>query len=155
ALRPGDVAWSDWLPPSSAAFLAVPRKPDDPINVLFSSGTTGEPKAIPWTHSTPIKAAMDAHFHHNVRAGDVLVWPTNRGWMMGPWLIFASLINRATIGLYYDAPTGRAFGQFVQDSGATMLGVVPSLVKTWRASKCMEGLDWSKLKVFSSTGECS
>ena len=36
-----------------------------------------------------------------------------------------------------------------------MLGVVPTLVKTWRHSGCMEGLDWSGIEVFSSTGECS
>ena len=38
---------------------------------------------------------------------------------------------------------------------ATMLGVVPSLVKAWRGSGCMEGLDWSAIRVFSSTGERS
>jgi acetyl-CoA synthetase len=75
--------------------------------------------------------------------------------MMGPWLIFASLMNRAAIGLYYGAPTGRPFGQFVQETKATMLGVVPSLVKTWRNTDCMQGLDWRGLKLFSSTGECS
>src|SRR4029077_19776043 len=50
---------------------------------------------------------------------------------------------------------GSEFGRFVQEAKATMLGVVPSLVKTWRNTGCMEGLDWSAIKVFSSTGECS
>jgi acetyl-CoA synthetase len=77
------------------------------------------------------------------------------GWMMGPWLVFASLLNRATLGLFYGAPTGREFGEFVQNSKTTMLGVVPGLVKTWRNSRCMDGLDWSHIKLFSSTGECS
>lgn len=45
----------------------------------------GEPKAIPWSHVTPIKCASDAFFHQDVRRGDVLAWPTNLGWMMGPW----------------------------------------------------------------------
>ena len=36
-----------------------------------------------------------------------------------------------------------------------MLGVVPSLVKAWRHTGCMNGLDWSAIKAFSSTGECS
>ncbi|HEX3315853.1 MAG TPA: AMP-binding protein [Gemmataceae bacterium] len=133
----------------------VLRGPDDPINILFSSGTTGDPKAIPWTQTTPIKCGADAHFHMNVKPGDVLVWPTNLGWMMGPWLIFAALLNRATIGLFGGAPTGRAFGQFVQDAGTTMLGVVPSLVRTWRTTGCMAGLDWSRVQVLASTGECS
>jgi acetyl-CoA synthetase len=74
---------------------------------------------------------------------------------MGPWLIFASLLNRAALGLYNGTPTGRGFGLFVQNSRATMLGVVPSLVKAWRRTGCMEGLDWNTVKLFSSTGECS
>lgn len=152
--REGDVSWDAFLG-AGDRFEALERNPDDAINVLFSSGTTGEPKAIPWTHATPIKCAADAHFHQDIRPGDVLAWPTNLGWMMGPWLIFASLINRATLALFQGAPTGAAFGRFIQDAGVTMLGVVPSLVKTWRSTRCMEGFDWSAIKVFSSTGECS
>jgi acetyl-CoA synthetase len=153
-LRAGDCDWHDFLK-TDAPLEAAPREPADAMNILFSSGTTGEPKAIPWTQTTPIKCAADAHFHQNIQPGDVLVWPTNLGWMMGPWLIFASLMNRAAMGLYYGAPTGRPFGQFVQEAKATMLGVVPSLVKTWRNTDCMQGLDWRALKLFSSTGECS
>ncbi len=154
SLRAGDSSWSDFLA-IDAPFEATFRKPDDVTNILFSSGTTGDPKAIPWTQTTPIKCAMDAHFHQNIQPDDVLVWPTNIGWMMGPWLIFASLMNRAAMGLYYGAPTGKAFGLFVQEAKATMLGVVPSLVKSWRNSACMDDLDWSAIKLFSSTGECS
>ncbi|HWH71851.1 MAG TPA: AMP-binding protein, partial [Candidatus Sulfotelmatobacter sp.] len=153
-LRPQDCGWADFLVASDRA-QAVPREPADPLNILFSSGTTGEPKAIPWTQTTPIKCAADAHFHQDIHPGDVLVWPTNLGWMMGPWLIFASLLNRATMGLYYGAPTGPEFGRFVQQTGTTMLGLVPSLVRTWRNTGCLQGLDWSAIKVFSSTGECS
>jgi acetyl-CoA synthetase len=74
---------------------------------------------------------------------------------MGPWLVFASLLNRATMGLCYGTPTGAEFGRFVQNAKATMLGVVPSLVRTWRNTSCMQDVDWRNLKVFSSTGECS
>ena len=153
-LRPGDCEWTAFLD-GAGRCETVLRGPDDPTNILFSSGTTGDPKAIPWTQTTPIKCAADAHFHMNVKPGDVLVWPTNLGWMMGPWLIFAALINRATIGLFGGAPTGRAFGQFVEAAGTTMLGVVPSLVRTWRTTDCMAGLDWRGVEVLSSTGECS
>ena len=159
-LRAGDLAWKEFLghETSSVASIAsecVPVTPSTPSNILFSSGTTGDPKAIPWTHTTPIKCGVDARLHHNIHGGDILAWPTNLGWMMGPWLIYAAFLNGAGIALFDGAPSGRAFGEFVSRSGATLLGVVPSLVKTWRASQCMEGLDWSKLKVFSSTGECS
>lgn len=37
----------------------------------------GEPKAIPWTHVTPIRAATDAFAQIDVRRGDVFAWPTN------------------------------------------------------------------------------
>ena len=124
-------------------------------NILFSSGTTGEPKAIPWTHLTPIKCATDALLLHDVRPDDVLAWPTSLGWMMGPWLIYAALLNRATIALYYPGPKGADFGRFVRDAGVTMLGLVPTLVRIWRRSRCMEGIDWSVIRRFSSTGECS
>jgi acetyl-CoA synthetase len=153
-LRKGDLGWSDFLE-AADNFETAPRGPSDAITILFSSGTTGEPKAIPWTMATPIKCAADAHFHQDVHPGDVLVWPTNLGWMMGPWLVFASLVNRATIGLFYGVPTGAEFGRFVQDAEATMLGVVPSLVRTWRDTDCMRDVNWHNLKVLSSTGECS
>jgi acetyl-CoA synthetase len=153
-LRAGDRAWREFLS-RRRRFDPVDRDPDAHINILFSSGTTGEPKAVPWNQTVPIKCAADAWLHQDVQPGDVLAWPTNIGWMMGPWLIFASLINRATMALFYDAPTGRGFCEFVQNAGVTMLGVVPSLVKTWRAGDVTRGLDWSKVRLFSSTGECS
>ena len=112
-------------------------------------------KAIPWNHTTPIKCSSDAYLHQNIQAGDIFCWPTNLGWMMGPWLIFATLINNATMALYEGVPNGKGFGQFIQDHKITHLGVVPTLVKTWRNSTCMETLDWSHIKLFSSTGECS
>jgi acetyl-CoA synthetase len=154
SLRPRDMTWTRFLPADDRC-ESVARDPGDHSNILFSSGTTGEPKAIPWTHTTPIKCASDAYLHDDIRPGDVLAWPTNLGWMMGPWLIYAALVNRATIALYDGAPSGADFGDFVEKTGVTMLGVIPSLVRTWRQSRCMEGKDWSRIRAFSSTGECS
>lgn len=154
-LRRGDLLWDDFLKGASDKFSSVGCSAHDPINILFSSGTTGMPKAIPWDHSTPIKSASDGYYHQDIKPGDVVCWPTNLGWMMGPWLLFATLINRATIALYEGAPTERGFCQFVQDVRVTVLGLVPSIVKAWRASNCADGLDWSALRCFSSSGEAS
>ncbi len=153
-LRVKDCKWADFLSEDNT-FTSVSCSPSSFINILFSSGTTGEPKAIPWTHSTPVKCAMDGYMHHNIRKGDIVAWPSNLGWMMGPWLIFAGLINRATIALYVGSPTSREFCRFVQDTRVTMLGVVPSLVRAWRNNESIKRLDWSCIKAFSSTGECS
>src|SRR5919199_3110993 len=153
-LRLGDLTWDKFLSPNEQ-FDAIPAHPSAYTNILFSSGTTGEPKAIPWTQTTPIKCAVDGHLHQDIHPGDVVAWPTNLGWMMGPWLIYASLANQATIALYYAAPTERGFGQFVQDARVNVLGLVPSLVSIWKTTGCMQGLDWRIIKAFSSTGECS
>ncbi|MDV7186623.1 AMP-binding protein [Lutibacter sp. TH_r2] len=153
-LRENDIFWNDFLS-KKTSFKSVIQKPEEVITILFSSGTTGKPKAIPWTHLTPIKSASDGYYHQNIQKSDVVCWPTNLGWMMGPWLVFASLINKAAIGLYYGIPTGYGFGKFVQDANVTMLGVIPSIVKYWKSSKCMEQFNWDNIKCFSSTGEVS
>jgi acetyl-CoA synthetase len=157
SLRPGDLTWEAFLAAGDAEkpVPAAVGGPETITNILFSSGTTGDPKAIPWTQLTPIKAAADAAYHFDVQPDDVVAWPTNLGWMMGPWLIYASLINRATMALFTDAPTGRSFGEFVARARVTVLGLVPSIVKAWRSDDRMRGLDWSALKCFGSTGEAS
>jgi len=153
-LRKQDLLWEDFLV-ENTNFTSVKQNPENTITVLFSSGTTGEPKAIPWNHTTPIKAAIDGYYHHDIHLNEVIAWPTNLGWMMGPWLVFASLINKATVALFYGAPIGKEFGEFVSNAKINMLGLVPSIVKHWKNTKCMEGLDWNVIKCFSSTGEAS
>lgn len=153
-LRENDLLWDDFLK-STPDFPSVICRPDDVITILFSSGTTSAPKAIPWTHITPIKCASDGYFHQDIQEGDVVAWPTNLGWMMGPWLVFATLINKGTLALFDGSPLGRPFGEFVQNAKVTILGVVPSIVKQWLATDCMQGLNWTNLKCFSSTGEAS
>ena len=153
-LRRNDVYFKDFLSKNDQ-FETVIQGPEDIITVLFSSGTTGKPKSIPWTHTTPIKGASDGYYHQNIQKNDVVCWPTNLGWMMGPWLVFAALINKASIALYYGAPMGKEFGLFVQNAKVTMLGVVPSIVRNWKNTGSMENLDWNNIKCFSSTGEVS
>ena len=154
SLRPIDHHWNQFLSDHDH-FASAACSPMSACNILFSSGTTATPKAIPWTHTTPLKAAADAYLHHNIKPDDRLCWPTSLGWMMGPWLVFAGLINGASLALYRGAPKDRAFGEFIEQQAVTCLGVVPTLVASWRASACMENCDWSAIKLFTSTGECS
>ena len=151
-LRQQDLYWEAFL--GSSSFKAISQSPDALISVLFSSGTTSEPKAIPWTQLTPIKCAADAYYHQDVHPQDVLTWTTSMGWMMGPWAIFAALMNQATLALYTGSAAGSLFGKFVEESGITVLGTIPSLVKVWKNTKAMEAFRW-KVRLFSSTGEPS
>ena len=159
-LRPGDIAWPDLLSDDDT-FESVTGDPYRTTNVLFSSGTTGEPKAIPWNHLTPIKSAMDGHYHQDIQSDEVTTWPTNIGWMMGPWLIYATLVNGACMALYPGAANTPEYLRFIRSAGVTMQGVIPSLVRTWRRGGMVEGshgditeeIDWPSVRVFSSTGE--
>ncbi len=153
-LRENDLLWDDFLS-DDEVFDSQAGDPETLINVLFSSGTTGDPKAIPWNSLTPLKCAMDGRYHQDIRGGDVVAWPTNIGWMMGPWLIFAALMNRATIALYEGLPTGGGFTRFVREARVTMLGLVPALVRAWRNSGTVAWDDWPDVRAFSSTGEAS
>ncbi|KAJ4830623.1 putative acyl-activating enzyme 18, peroxisomal [Turnera subulata] len=159
-LRKQDVSWKEFL--SSVSHLPRPNfyspvyQPVDAItNILFSSGTTGEPKAIVWTQLSPMRCASEAWSQIDARVGDVYCWPTNLGWVMGPILLYSCFLTGATLALFHGSPLGRGFGKFVQDAGVTVLGTVPSLVKAWKSTDCMEGLNWTKIKTFCSTGEAS
>ncbi len=151
-LREEDLKWEEFLGEEKVDYYI--SDPGHMISLLFSSGTTQDPKAIPWTQLTPIKCATDAFFHQDVHPGDVLTWTTGMGWMMGPWTIFAALINNATLALFTGSAASKAFGRFVEKAGVTILGTIPSLVKVWRSAQMMENLSW-KVRLFSSTGEPS
>jgi acetyl-CoA synthetase len=153
-LRAADLSWNDFLG-DAETFDSVVADPYRTTNILFSSGTTGTPKAIPWTHLTPIKCAMDGRYHQDIRTSDRVCWPTNIGWMMGPWLVYATLINGATAALYEGAPHQHGFIRFVQNAGVTILGVIPSLVKAWRSERASDESNWCGIRLFSSTGEPS
>ncbi len=153
-LRATDIGWSEFLS-DRTEFTPVYRTASDHANILFSSGTTGDPKAIPWTVGSAIKASADGHYHQDVHPEDVVAWPTNLGWMMGPWLIFSSFVNRATMALSQEIPTSAGFVRFVETAGVTVLGVVPSLVAAWRGAGAHRIADWSGVRVFSSTGEAA
>lgn len=159
-LRNQDLSWKDFLAsvshlPRPDYYFPVYQYIDSVTNILFSSGTTGDPKAILWTHLSPIRCVADAWAHLDIQAGDVYCYPTNLGWVMGPVLLYSCFLTGATLALYHGSPLDHGFGKFVQDAGVTVLGTVPSLVKTWKSTGCMEGLDWTKIRMFVSTGEAS
>ncbi len=157
-LRPQDIDFESLLNLPIALksdFNSYMQSAQTPINVLFSSGTTGTPKAIIWEQSTALKAATDAKLYMNTNTSDIWAWPTNLGWMMGPWLIFATFINRATLALFDGVPTSLDFIRFVEKAKVTKLGVIPSIVNAWRNQNLLEKINWQHIQLFATTGEAS
>jgi acetyl-CoA synthetase len=155
---------------------------EDPLIILYTSGTTGKPKGIAHTHASfPIKAAQDMAFGMDVGRGTRICWYTDIGWMMGPWLIYGALINGGTICIYDgapDYPTPDRMWEFCAKHKVEILGISPTLVRalaaheeTTKSSPPYEGgvaersedgvvlsppferHDLSSLRAFASTGE--
>ena len=112
---------------------------EDPLIILYTSGTTGKPKGIAHTHASfPIKAAQDMAFGTDVGKGTRICWYTDIGWMMGPWLIYGALINGATICLYDgapDYPTADRMWEFCAKYEVEVLGISPTLVRSLAAAE--------------------
>ncbi|CAM3437894.1 AMP-binding protein [Hydrogenibacillus schlegelii] len=164
-LQPGrDVEWEaleTGTPPCAPAANETFRPLDSahPLLIIYTSGTTGRPKGALHTHGGfPLKSAFDAGFGMDVRPGDVMLWVTDMGWMMGPFLIFATLVNAATMVLYDgtpDHPAPDRLWDLVARHRVTHLGVSPTLIRALMPhGEAYPGRhDLSSLRVIGSTGE--
>jgi acetoacetyl-CoA synthetase len=98
------VLWSQTIDNQSVALSFTPVEFSHPMWVLYSSGTTGIPKAI--THSQGgmlLEHLKYVHFHADVKDGERFFWFTTTGWMMWNFLN-AAFLGGATIVLYDGSP---------------------------------------------------
>jgi len=154
-----DVWWHDVVGGASPEAVTERTDPEDPYLLIYTSGTTGKPKGVVHTHGGfPIKGAQDMAHCFDVRRTDTFLWPTDMGWMMGPWLVSGTLMLGATCFLYDGAPDYPApdrLWDMVERHRITVLGIAPTAVRAlMRAGdEWVTRHDRSSLRVLGSSGE--
>jgi acetyl-CoA synthetase len=132
---------------------------NDRMMLLYTSGSTGKPKGVNHVHGGfPIKNQIDMHLLMDLRAGDRMLWYTDMGWMMGPWLVFGALGIGATIVLYEgtpDYPGPDRLWKVCAEHRVTHLGVAPTAIRALmvHGDGPPRAHDLSALRILGSTGE--
>jgi acetyl-CoA synthetase len=137
----------------------APTSTEDPFLIAYTSGTTGRPKGAVHVHGGfTVKLAAEGAFHADLGKDDVVMWATDMGWIMGPWMVVAGLANGAALATYDGAPDYPGPDRLwavAAELGVTFLGISPTLIRALHPHGAEQARrhDLSRLTAFGSTGE--
>ena len=152
--------WPEFLAGHTSAIKCHHTAAEDPCLLLYTSGTTGNPKGTVHTHAGCLAiTGKELRYAFDVRPGEPFFWLTDIGWMMGPWELIGPLLYRTPVVLFDgapDYPTSDKLWILMESLGVVTFGVSPTAIRVlMRATngKGPSAFDLSRLRLIGSTGE--
>ena len=152
--------WESWLSEATGSVSAEPMNAEDPLFILFTSGTTGSPKGAVFVHggySVGVPELLRQAIYY--RPGDVFWCMSDIGWIVGHSLIvYGPLINGMTTVIREgapDAPTPDAVWDTIERYRVTKLYTAPTTVRMLRriGTEAAKAHDLSSLQLVACAGE--
>jgi acetoacetyl-CoA synthetase len=151
------TSWDEIMANPVATIEFVPCNFNDPLYVMYSSGTTGKPKCITHKVGGVLLQHLKEHMlHGDVHGGDRVFYFTTCGWMMWNWLVSA-LACKASLVLYDGSPfypDGNVLWDYAEAVKITQFGTSAKYIDALKKNNFEPGkhYDLSDLRTIWSTG---